>query len=110
MAKIFKFEGLKRENELDKDQLFFFPSFFFLSRPILLLFFSPAPIKKQATYCTTHLRKPNSGSALLCSSSSVALALWVRISLIFGFLDFSFHAHRPPPNPPASVCLLQILV
>ncbi|GKU89843.1 hypothetical protein SLEP1_g3928 [Rubroshorea leprosula] len=29
--------------------------------------FSPAPNKKQATDCTTHLRKPNPGSALLCS-------------------------------------------
>ncbi|GKV30645.1 hypothetical protein SLEP1_g39434 [Rubroshorea leprosula] len=26
------------------------------------------------------------------------------------FLDFYFHARRPPPNPPASVCLLEILV
>ncbi|GKV07147.1 hypothetical protein SLEP1_g18948 [Rubroshorea leprosula] len=48
---------------------------------------------------------------LLCSvPHRLLLLVWVRISLIFGFLDFSFHARRPPPNPPASVCLLQILV
>ncbi|GKU89844.1 hypothetical protein SLEP1_g3929 [Rubroshorea leprosula] len=86
--------------------------FFLLSSSLAARFCSFLPCTEQEASHRLHhpFEKTESRicSALFCSSPSAALALWVRISLIFGFLDFSFHARRPPSNAPVRLCLLKI--